>query len=86
MYTEWIFFGAMAAGIFVLRRRADYAPRYRVPAFVPLLFIAATIVIVVNQIAAEPIDSALGLLLVIAGLPVYWIWTRKEGVVADAGH
>src|SRR5205814_917276 len=86
VYTEWIFFGAMAAGIFVLRRRADYTPHYRVPAFVPLLFITATIVIVVNQIAAEPIDSALGLLLVIAGLPVYWIWSRKEGVVADAGH
>jgi len=76
VYTEWIFFAAMAAGIFVLRRRADYAPRVRVYAFVPLLFIAASIVIVVNQIASEPVESAIGLLIVIAGLPVYWFWSR----------
>jgi APA family basic amino acid/polyamine antiporter len=86
VYTEWIFFAAMAAGILVLRRRAGYAPRYRVFAFVPLLFIAASIVIVGNQIAAEPVESAIGLLLVVAGLPVYFLWTRKVGAVADAGH
>jgi APA family basic amino acid/polyamine antiporter len=76
VYTEWIFFGAMAAGIFVLRRRADYAPRYRTLAFVPMLFIAATIVIVAIQIAADPAESAIGLLIVISGLPVYFFWSR----------
>lgn len=44
---------------------------------VPLIFIAATAVIVVNQIIAEPVDSAIGLLIVAAGLPVYYIWIRK---------
>src|SRR5205814_6317356 len=73
VYTEWMFFAAMAAGIFALRRRADYAPRYRVFAFVPLLFIAASIVIVVNQIAAQPSESAIGLLVVLAGLPIYFL-------------
>ena len=76
VYTEWIFFAAMAAGIFVLRRRADYAPRYRVFAFVPVIFIAASLVIVINQIAAEPAGSAIGLLLVATGLPIYFLWKR----------
>ena len=76
--TEWIFFGLMAAGLFVLRRRAGYAPVYRTWGYplVPLLFIASTIVIVGNQIVAEPLASASGLLLVIAGLPVYYWWSR----------
>jgi basic amino acid/polyamine antiporter, APA family len=78
VYTEWIFFAAMAAGIFALRRRADYAPRYRVFAFVPLLFIAASIVIVANQIAAQPAESAVGLLIVITGLPIYFLWSRYD--------
>jgi APA family basic amino acid/polyamine antiporter len=78
VYTEWIFFAAMAAGVFALRRRADYAPRYRVFAFVPLLFIAASIVIVVNQIAAQPAESAIGLLIVITGLPIYFLWSRYD--------
>ena len=30
VYTEWIFFGMLAAGLFLLRRRAGYAPPYRV--------------------------------------------------------
>jgi len=76
VYTEWIFFAAMAAGVFVLRRRSDYAPRVRVPALVPLLFVVASLAIVANQIAAEPVQSAVGLLIVIAGLPVYFLWSH----------
>ncbi len=33
VYTEWIFFALMAASLFFLRRRPDYQPAYRVPAF-----------------------------------------------------
>ena len=54
--------------------RAGYAPRIRVPAVVPLLFIAASLAVVGNQIAAQPAESAIGLLIVMAGLPVYFLW------------
>lgn len=75
VYTEWIFFGMMAAGLFILRRRPGYAPSYRTWGYpvVPLLFIVSSAVIVGNQIAAEPLVSATGLLLVLAGLPVYYL-------------
>ncbi len=78
IYTEWIFFAAMAIGLMRLRRRADYRPAYRVWAYpaVPVIFIAASAVIVVIQILAVPGDSVLGLGMVLAGLPVYWIWAR----------
>jgi APA family basic amino acid/polyamine antiporter len=78
VYTEWIFFALMAAGLFILRRRSDYAPTYRTWGypFVPIIFIVASAVIVGNQIAAEPVESVTGLLLVIAGLPVYYFWSR----------
>jgi len=80
VYTEWIFFGLMTAGIFVLRRRAGYAPAYRAWGYpiLPLLFIGATAVIVVNQLAADPIESATGLLIVLAGLPVYYLRTARR--------
>ena len=78
IYTEWIFFAVMAAGLMLLRRRASYRPAYRIPAhpLVPMLFIVASLVIVVMQIAAVPVDSAIGLGLVLVGLPVYLFWTR----------
>jgi APA family basic amino acid/polyamine antiporter len=90
VYTEWIFFAALAVATFVLRRRPDYAPAYRTFGYpiVPLLFIAATAFIVINQIIAEPAGSAVGLLIVAAGLPVYALWTRttsRKGTAIDAG-
>jgi len=80
VYTEWIFFAAMAVGLMLLRRRADYRPSYRVWAYplVPVLFVLASAVIVVMQIRAVPGDSALGLGMVLLGLPVYWIWARPR--------
>src|SRR6266550_3110102 len=72
VFTEWIFFAALAVGLVRLRTRPGYAPAYRlwgVPA-VPLLFAAA------SQIAANPRTSLFGLALVLAGLPVYFGWSR----------
>jgi APA family basic amino acid/polyamine antiporter len=76
IYTEWLFFALMAAGLFVLRRRADYRPAYRVPAYplVPIVFIAASLVIVVNQVIRDPVNAALGLGMVAVGAPIYYFW------------
>jgi APA family basic amino acid/polyamine antiporter len=72
VYTEWIFFALMTAGLFRLRLRAWGHP------VVPLVFIAATAVIVVTQVIATPIESLTGLMIVLAGLPVYWLWTSRR--------
>ncbi len=79
VYTEWIFFGLMAAGVFVLRRRPGYSPAYRAWGYpvLPLVFIVSTAVIVFNQLAADPIESATGLLIVLAGLPIYYLRTAR---------
>jgi APA family basic amino acid/polyamine antiporter len=91
VYTEWIFFGLMAAGMFILRRRPGYAPTYRTVGYplVPVIFIASSVIIVLSQIAAAPLESGSGLLLVVAGLPVYFWWTRRragKGAVSNADH
>jgi len=75
IYTEWLFFALMAAGLFLLRRRPAYRPAFRVPFYplVPIVFISASLAIVVNQFASEPRDAALGLGFVLAGVPVYYL-------------
>lgn len=79
IYTEWIFFAIMAAGLIVLRRRPGYAPAYRVPGGVAiaLVFIVASLMIVWTQVAANPADSLIGLGIVLVGLPVYAVWSRR---------
>ena len=75
VYTEWIFFALMAASLFLLRKRGDYQPAYRLPAYQLwcALFIVSSVAIVVHQLVSEPIDGLIGLGIVLAGLPVYWI-------------
>jgi basic amino acid/polyamine antiporter, APA family len=76
IYTEWLFFALMAAGLFVLRRRPDYRPAYRTWGYpiVPLAFIAASLAIVINQFVRDPGEAALGLGMVAIGAPIYYLW------------
>jgi APA family basic amino acid/polyamine antiporter len=80
IFTEWIFFALMAAGIFLLRRRAGYQPAYRVWGYpwAPIVFVVASAAIVINRLVALPLDSGAGLALVAAGIPVYYIWCRPR--------
>ena len=73
IFTEWIFFALMAGGIFLLRRRPGYAPAYHVWGYpwTPAVFVVASAAIVINRLISEPLDSAAGLALVGAGVPVY---------------
>jgi basic amino acid/polyamine antiporter, APA family len=80
VYTEWIFFALMAAGLIALRRRATYLPRFRVPfhPVIPAVFIAASLYIVLDQVVATPRESLVGLLLVVVGWPVYLFTLRRS--------
>jgi basic amino acid/polyamine antiporter, APA family len=90
VYTEWIFFALLAAGLFRLRRRPDYHPTFRTPGYpvVPILFVAVAAGIVFNQVRANPGDSVVGLGLIVLGLPVYFVWSHHHSrkAAADAGH
>ena len=78
VYTEWIFFAMMAWGLMRLRKRDGYAPAYRVWGYpvVPIVFVVSSAYIVINQIIHDPTESAVGLALVLVGLPIYYLWLR----------
>lgn len=80
IYTEWIFFGLMAVGLFILRRQPQINRAYHVWGYpvIPVIFIVSSFAIVINQIVSDPGESFVGLSLVLVGLPVYYLWTRKE--------
>jgi len=80
IYTEWIFFALMAAGLMRMHRHQGYAPGFRVPAypFVPVLFLTASLAVACYQVAADPLRAGVGLLLVVLGLPLYCLWVRKH--------
>ena len=77
-----IFFGLTAVCLLVLRRRdsSSSAIDYRVPGhpWTTLLFIAAEWLVVVSTFARDPRRSTIGLLMAVAGLPVYFFWRAKS--------
>jgi APA family basic amino acid/polyamine antiporter len=79
--VDWIFFGLTAGTVFVFRRRAsgDGDGGARIPGH-PVttgLFIAAAALIVVATVAKYPANSAVGIAIMLAGIPVFLFWRRK---------
>lgn len=75
-----LFFAATGAAVIVLRlRRPDIERPYRVWGYpvVPVIFIVVNLLIFGNRVITEPGKSALGLVMILAGLPAYFIWKRR---------
>lgn len=84
VFTGWAFYALGAAAIFYYRRRAPDAPRpFRVPGYpvTPLLFIVVAAAIVLNTVFLHPGQAAMGIGLILLGVPVYWFWrSKREGL------
>jgi APA family basic amino acid/polyamine antiporter len=87
VYTEWIFFAALAVGLLRLRRRGDHRPAYRVAGgpVIPLLFAGCAVFVAASQIVADPRNSLIGLSLVLIGVPVYVLWARRRTLRTSDG-
>jgi len=80
VYTEWIFFGLMAIGLILLRRRKDLERNYSVWGYpmVPIVFAICAFAIVVNEVLADPWEKGKGLSLVLLGIPVYYLFGKRK--------
>jgi len=81
MFALWLFYGAMVAGVIVLRiQRPDLARPYRMWGYpvTAVLFLAITTWFLINMIVTRPKPSLAGLLLILAGIPVYFFWARAR--------
>ncbi len=72
-----VFTAFTAGALIVLRRRQPDLPRpYRVPLYpaLPGLLVVFSLLIVGYSLIQRPIESALGLATVLAGIPFYFVW------------
>jgi APA family basic amino acid/polyamine antiporter len=75
----WPFYALSVAGVFVLRRRRPELPRpYRVWGYplVPALFLLASAGLILNALVTDPRNTGVTLLIIAAGVPVYWVRGR----------
>lgn len=85
-FEQLVIYGGLVLAVFtaftvgaliVLRRRQPDLPRpYRVPLYpaLPGLLVVLSLIIVGYSLIQRPIESALGLATVLAGIPLYFVW------------
>ncbi len=79
IFSEWLFYAAVTASVFVFRRRetpAEAANRpYSVWGYpvVPAVFIAAAAVLLVFSFADQPRNSLIGSAIILLGIPLHYI-------------
>lgn len=77
LFSEWLFYALVTAGIFILRRREPDLPRpYRTWGYpvVPSIFIFLAILFLANTFRERRRDSLWGLALMGSGIPAYFLW------------
>lgn len=82
-FANWIFFTMVALSVVVLRRtRPDWERPYRVVGYpwTVFAFVAVSAAFVLNTLIASARSSLMGLVLLLAGMPIY-IWSRRSRII-----
>lgn len=84
VFADWIFFGLTVATLLVFRRTHPLEQRpaeaFRSPGypFLPIAFAAVSAAVVLSVVRADPGSALRGALLLGAGVPVYYWFTRTK--------
>ena len=81
IFIAIIFWIVAAASLFTLRKKFPDLPRpYRAWGYpvVPILFILASVGILLNTLLEKPVESLSGLGMIAIGLPAYYFWKRRR--------
>ncbi len=81
IFALTLFYAFVAGSVFIFRRRLpDVSRPYRAWGYpvVPIIFLIVTAWLILTTIWNTPKQSAIGLGLILIGIPVYLIWSRRD--------
>ena len=80
-FASLLFYIFTIGGIFILRKKEPHAERpykaFGYP-FIPALYILVTLSICIDLLIYDTTNTGLGLLIVVLGIPVYFLTQRKR--------
>lgn len=80
VFVSWLFYAMSCGAVLILRRQAPQMPRpYKTWGYpvVPIIFILFAIWLMINTIIEAPRDAAIGVGIMLLGLPIYFYWKKK---------
>jgi basic amino acid/polyamine antiporter, APA family len=81
IFAVFIYYGATTLGVFILRKKMPDAPRpYKVWGypFVPAIMVIFCAVLFINTFFTRPREAAIGVVLILTGVPMYWWFTNRK--------
>jgi len=78
---DFIFFGLTASCIFVFRRRDPAGSKaFSMPGhpYTTALFVAVCALVVINTVYTYPVNTLIGVAILLTGIPVYYYWTSQH--------
>jgi APA family basic amino acid/polyamine antiporter len=77
--VDFISFGMTGIALLILRRREPASEGFRAPGhpFTTVFFIVSSLAVVISTIAKYPANSAIGLAILLTGVPVYFFWRKN---------
>lgn len=82
-FAQWLWTGIVMAALLVMRRTKPEMPRpIRITLFCPVAFLLCCVFLTVMPLIAEPFNAGLSLLIMLSGVPVYFVAcykTRGQG-------
>jgi APA family basic amino acid/polyamine antiporter len=79
--VDFIFFGLTGLALVIFRRRGLPPAGFRTPLhpMTTLLFVAACWLVVIGTFVKSPANSAIGLVILLTGIPAWWFWAKAGG-------
>jgi APA family basic amino acid/polyamine antiporter len=81
IFVSWIFYGMSAGAVIILRnKKPDLERPYKTPFYpwIPTIFILFAVFLTINTIMEAPRDAAIGTVIMLAGLPLYYYWKNRD--------
>lgn len=78
-FSRWLFTGLVTVGLIIHRRKYPDLPRpFKVPLIIPIVFSTMSLFIVVMSLYSDPVNTGIGCLITLSGLPVYYLTIYKQ--------
>ncbi|XP_076336021.1 large neutral amino acids transporter small subunit 2-like isoform X2 [Tachypleus tridentatus] len=78
-FIQWLWVGVAILGMMYLRWKKPYMPRpIKVSLAIPVSFFLCCVFLTVIPLYAQPMETGLGLLIILSGVPVYFILIKNK--------
>jgi basic amino acid/polyamine antiporter, APA family len=80
IFTEFFFSALFGIALIKMKRNGKIKARVILYPFSPIILILFSVALVINTLIVQPVQSLVGLLLMLTGVPVYFYYKKKKKV------